>query len=63
MKKPIATPHVVIKRGEESGLVYLEINDEEHILDPQLAMDIGESLYTTGADARATYEAGQKARE
>ena len=53
----MASPHVVIKVGEQTGLVYLEIDGVETPLDPSMACEVGEALFRAGADSRAAYEA------
>lgn len=46
-------PHVVIRRGTDHQMVYLEIDGTEFALEPGLAQDVGEALYKTGCDAAA----------
>lgn len=50
------SPRIVIKLGEESDLVYLNIGDDEYVLDGETSRAVGEALYKTGCDSEAQAE-------
>jgi len=50
---PEETPRIVIKLGEDSSLVYLEIGEDEYVLDGETARAVGDALYKTGCDSEA----------
>lgn len=49
-------PHVVIKYGVDTRLVYLIIDEQIFELDAHMAREVGEALFKTGVDVESLPE-------